>query len=280
MTTVGVINPGAMGASIGAAAAGNGHRVLWAGDGRSPATHDRASQAGLEDCGSIKSLVAECAIIISVCPPANAADVAVDVITAGFRGLFVDANAISPDRARGIATNVTSGGARFVDGGIIGGPAWTRDSRTVLHLSGDEASAIADLFADSPLHTNIVSDEVGAASALKMVFAAYTKGSTALLAAILGVAEKEGVRQDLERQWGDEFTGQTHRRVTANTAKAWRFVGEMEEIAATFAGAGLSPGFHTAAADTFARLDIFKDNPAQEIDAVLDALLANHREDQ
>ncbi|MDZ7685248.1 MAG: DUF1932 domain-containing protein [Gammaproteobacteria bacterium] len=280
MTTVGVINPGAMGASVAAAVAGNGHRVVWAGDGRSRATHDRASQAGIKDCGSIKALAAESDIIISVCPPANAADVAVDVVSAGFRGLLVDANAISPARARGIATNVTSGGAGFVDGGIIGGPAWTRDSRTVLHLSGDEASTIAGLFVDSPLHTNIVSAEVGAASALKMVFAAYTKGSTALLTAILGVAEKEGVRGDLEKQWGEEFTDQTHRRVTANTAKAWRFVGEMEEIAATFAGAGLSHGFHSAAADTFSRLEPFKDNPAQAIETVLEALLANQSEDK
>lgn len=277
MATIGILNPGAMGASVAAAAAGNGHRVLWAGAGRSAATRDRAEQAGLEDCDTVERMASEATIILSVCPPESARAVASDVIGAGFTGLFVDGNAISPDQAREIETMFTTAGARFVDGGIIGGPAWKVEYGTVLHLSGGESSAIADLFTDSPLHTSIVSEDAGAASALKMVYAAYTKGTTALLAAILGVAEREGVRTALEKQWGAEFTEQTHRRVAFNTAKAWRFVGEMEEIAATFAGAGLPDGFHLAAADTYSRLSRFKNTETPDIHAVLAALL-EHRE--
>lgn len=269
MPTVGLINPGAMGASVGAAAAGCGHRVIWAGHGRSPASRERAVSAGIEDCGSLEQLVSAAEIIASVCPPANASDVANDVMALGFKGLYLDGNAISPDRTRAIATQVTAGGARFVDGGIIGGPAWKPGYGTVLHLSGTDAGEIAALFEGSPLHTNIVSEDVGAASALKMVFAAYTKGSTALLSAILGVAETEGVRAALERQWGEEFTTQTHRRVTANTAKAWRFVGEMEEIAATFERAGLPGGFHEAAAEVFRQLAGFKDAETPDIASML-----------
>ncbi len=273
MKTIGIINPGAMGASVAAAAAGNGHRVIWAGSGRSAASHERANQAGLVDCETVAAMAADADIIISVCPPDRATEVAIEVIEAGFGGTFVDANAISPNRARSIGEIVASRGGRFVDGGIIGGPAWKPEFGTVLHLSGGGSQSVAGLFSDSPLHTNVVGAEVGAASALKMVYAAYTKGSTALLTAILGVAEREGVRADLEAQWGDEFTAQTHKRVTANTAKAWRFVGEMEEIAATFAGADVSDGFHLAAADTFARLSKFKDTETPSIEDVVTMLL-------
>jgi hypothetical protein len=95
-----------------------------------------------------------------------------------------------------------------------------------------------------------------------------------LLTAILGLVEKEGVRAELARQWGDAFTAQTVRRVCANTAKAWRFVGEMHEIAATFQGAGLPGGFHQAAAEVYERLATFKDHPEPPaIESVLEALL-------
>lgn len=276
MTTIGLINPGAMGASVGAAAAGNGHRVIWAGFERSAATRKRAEQAGLHDCGKLEDLVAAADVILSVCPPASAEYVAADVAANGFSGLYLEGNAIAPNRTRAIGEVITTQGAVYVDGGIIGGPAWERSAGTTLHLSGEHADVVAALFHDSPLLTNVVSDEIGAASALKMVFAAYTKGSTALLSAILGVAEKEGIRAHLEKQWGENFTAQTHQRVTANTAKAWRFVGEMEEIAETFAGAGFSDGFHLAAADTFKRLEGFKDTQTPSMDQVLTALLSNN----
>ncbi|MEX0943262.1 MAG: DUF1932 domain-containing protein [Pseudomonadales bacterium] len=273
MTITGVINPGEMGASVGAAAAACGHRVLWASAHRSPATRERATQAKLEDCKTLARLVEACDVILSVCPPHSAEQVARDVAALGFDGLYLDGNAIAPDRARAIEQIITASGAQFIDGGIIGGPAWDAASNTTLHLSGQRAGDIAKLFTGSPLKTNVVSARTGAASALKMSYAAYTKGTTALLSAILGVAETEGVRADLEAQWGEDFTAQTHRRVTANTAKAWRFVGEMEEIAATFRGAGLHEGFHSAAADTFQRLADFKDTNTPTIEELLVKLL-------
>ena len=128
------------------------------------------------------------------------------------------------------------------------------------------------MFDHSPLHTTVIPGEIGAASAMKMVFAAYTKGTTALLAAILGVAEKEGVRNVLESQWGQAFTEQTHQRVVSNSAKAWRFEGEMREIAATFENAGLPGGFHAAAAEVFDQLAQFKDEPAADIVELLKVL--------
>lgn len=258
MTVVGLLNPGAMGASIGAAAV-NAEKVLWASEGRSDATKARAVKAKLFDVVSIENLVSNSDVILSVCPPDKSLSLAHNVFKKGFKGSYVDCNAVAPAQARLIEALANEAGAVFVDGGIIGGPAWKRESGTKLWLSGNRAIEIAVLFDSSPLLTGIVSTEIGAASALKMTFAAYTKGSTALLTAILAVAEKEGVRDALAQQWGDAFTEQTHRQVIMNSAKAWRFSGEMEQIAETFEGAGLPNGFHNSAAEVFSRLSEFKD---------------------
>ncbi|HXH09090.1 MAG TPA: DUF1932 domain-containing protein [Alphaproteobacteria bacterium] len=274
MRRIGLLHPGAMGASVGAAARGNQHIVFWASSGRSPGTHARARRANLEDIGTVAELVKASEIVLSVCPPHAAEDVAHEVAQLGFTGVYVECNAISPERTRAIQRIVEKSGAHYVDGGIIGGPAWTREARTRLYLSGPRAEEVAACFAGSPLEAPVISEHIGAASALKMGYAAYTKGTTALLTAILGLVEKEGVRAELAQQWGDAFTTQTVRRVCANTAKAWRFVGEMHEIAATFRGAGLPGGFHEAAAEIYERLAAFKDcDESPPIEAVLEALL-------
>ena len=274
MRRIGLLHPGAMGASVGAAARSNQHTVLWASAGRTASTGARARRADLEDAGTVAALVKASEIVLSVCPPHAAEEVASEVARLGFAGVYVECNAISPDRTRAIQRIVEKAGAHYVDGGIIGGPAWTREAKTRLYLSGPRAGEVAACFAGSPLETPVISERIGAASALKMGYAAYTKGTTALLTAILGLVEKEGVRAELARQWGDAFTEQAVRRVCANTAKAWRFVGEMHEIAATFRGAGLPGGFHQAAAEVYERLAAFKDHaepPA--IESVLEALL-------
>ena len=274
MTRIGLLHPGEMGASVGAAARSNQHTVFWASAGRTASTWERARRATLEDIDTVPALVKASEIILSVCPPHAAQEVASEVTQLGFAGVYVDCNAISPDRTRTIQRLVEEAGAHYVDGGIIGGPAWSQDAGTHLYLSGPRAEEVASCFAGSPLLASVVSARIGAASALKMGYAAYTKGTTALLTAILGMVEKEGVRADLAQQWGDAFTKQTVRRVCANTAKAWRFVGEMREIAATFRGAGLPGGFHQAAAEVYERLAAFKDrDESPAIEEVLEALL-------
>jgi 3-hydroxyisobutyrate dehydrogenase-like beta-hydroxyacid dehydrogenase len=202
-----------------------------------------------------------------------------------------------------MAQAMAAHGIQLVDGGIIGGPAWTPGA-TWLYLSGPRAAEVAECFSAGPplappatlaldahlpwqavpgsargagVETRALGDEVGKASALKMCFAAYTKGSTALLSAVMAAAERLNVREDLYRQWGlgdaqsAERNEQSVRRVTA---KAWRFAGEMDEIAATFQDAGLPGGFHQAAAEVYHRMAQFKDSPAvPEITEVLEALL-------
>jgi 3-hydroxyisobutyrate dehydrogenase-like beta-hydroxyacid dehydrogenase len=273
---IGILHPGAMGISIAASAQNSGYQVYWASNGRSPQTHERANMIHLLDLYSVMKLCAECSVIICVCPPHAAEEVANEVISSGFKGVYVDANAISPQRARRIGHLMCDAGVEFVDGGVIGGPAW-KPKRTWLYLSGTEAYKVASYFSAGPLETSVIGESPGKASALKMCYAAYTKGRTALLSAILAAAEVLGVREELANQWsrgGSDFAEQTNQRVRGVTAKAWRFVGEMEEIAATFEGSGMPRGFHDAAAEVYRRIADFRDSSdLPSLDEVLKALL-------
>lgn len=273
---LGILHPGDMGQSIAAAAQQAGHTVYWVSEGRSAQTAARAVKLGLSDAGSLAELCRRCAIIVSVCPPHAAEATAASVLAGGFRGLYLDANAIAPERARRIGAALAAAGATFVDGGIIGGPAW-QPGRTWLYLSGPRAAEAAACFAGSPLETAILGDAIGQASAVKMCYSAYSKGTTALLCAVLAAAEGLGVRATLEQHWSRDdaaFAAQAQARVRRSTAKAWRFAGEMEEVAATLASAGVPAGFHQAAAELYGRLAGFKDAPATPpLEEVLAALL-------
>lgn len=261
MTTIGILHPGDMGSVVGACAVAAGARVLWASDGRSAGSRERAAAAGLEDARTVAAVVAGSDVIVSVCPPHAAIDVARDVAGRRFAGLFVDANAVAPVTAREIGAIVEAGGATFVDGGLIGPPPRNAGS-TRLYLSGREAKRAAALFESSALEAIAIGDGPGAASALKMTYAAYTKGSSALLMAIRALAASEGVDDALLAEWRRSQPDLPKRSEAAardNARKAWRFVGEMEEIAATFEAAGLPGGFHEAAAVIYARLADYKD---------------------
>lgn len=261
MTTIGILHPGDMGSVVGACAVTAGARVLWASEGRSAGSRERAAGAGLEDAGTVAALVAASDVVLSVCPPHAASDLARDVAARCFAGLFVDANAVAPATAREIASIVEAGGATFVDGGLIGPPPRNAGS-TRLYLSGREAKRAAALFESSALEAIAIGDGPGGASALKMAYAAYTKGSSALLMAIRALAASEGVDDALLAEWRRSQPDLPKRSEAAardNARKAWRFVGEMEEIAATFAAAGLPGGFHEAAGVIYDRLAGYKD---------------------
>jgi 3-hydroxyisobutyrate dehydrogenase-like beta-hydroxyacid dehydrogenase len=249
--TIGLLHPGEMGSRIGSALRERGLDVLWASHGRSPATARRAEHAGLEDIGSVGELAARSDVILSVCPPHAAVEVARSA--AGFSGVFVDANAVSPLTARAVASAVEGEGARFVDGGIIGPPPETFGT-TRLYLSGKEASLVAALFEGTPVDARVIGPEPGHASALKMAYAAWTKGSAALLLAIRELARAEAVEPALLEEWRLSLPALEDRSLGAvgsAETKGWRWVGEMEEIASTFAAAGLPDGFHRAAAEVF-----------------------------
>jgi 3-hydroxyisobutyrate dehydrogenase-like beta-hydroxyacid dehydrogenase len=265
-----------MGVTVAAALKHAGHEVLWISERRSAATRARAEQVGLRDAEFITALCQQAEVIVSVCPPATAEDVARSVASRKFAGLFIDANAIAPERARRIGKMIEGGGGQFVDGGIIGPPA-RQPKTTWLHLSGAAANEAAALFSGSLIEAVAIGDEIGKASALKMCYAAYSKGSTALLAAVVAAADALGVREELFAQWSQsnaDVSARIDREIPVAAAKAWRFVSEMEEIAATLRAAGVPGGFHDAARDVYARLAEFKNaaSPPSQRD-ILTALL-------
>ena len=270
---IGLVNPGAMGATIGSSLVRSGHEVVWVAGGRSAATVERAEEAGLTSLGSMAELAAAAEGVVSVCPPHAARAVAESVLAAGFTGTYVDANAVSPGTAAEVAALVGPG---YVEGGIVGPPA-VRGGTTRLYLSGAGAQAVCSWFAEPVLGVSVVDHRVSSASALKMCYAAYTKGSSALLLAVRALAEAEGVAEALLAEWSisqPELARRAEGAARGTAAKAWRFVGEMEEIAATFEAQGLPGGFHQAAAEAYARMSGLKDLPDADLGAVLAALLA------
>ena len=234
--TVGLLHPGEMGAAVGAELVAGGHHVLWASEGRSPETRARA--AAFEDAGTVAELVARSDVVLSVCPPHAALDVARAAV--GFGGTYVDANAVSPATARAVAALQP----QFVDGGIVGGPP--EEPGTTLYLSGSGAASVAVLFVGTNLEPRVVAD----ASAIKMAYAAWSKGSAAMLLAIRDVARHFGVEEEWELA-APELAKRLPRAEHAAATKGWRWEGEMEEIADTFAAAGQPDGFHRAAARVY-----------------------------
>jgi 3-hydroxyisobutyrate dehydrogenase-like beta-hydroxyacid dehydrogenase len=276
MSKIGILHPGEMGVSVAASAMKSGHLVYWASEGRSEPTRRRAGEQNLIELQSLFELCQTCEVIISLCPPHAAEDVAGLVVAEGFKGFYLDANAISPQRTKRLHQIMESHEIHFIDGSIIGGPAWTA-GETYLYLSGKDAEIIRDCFQTGLLETRIIGEEVGKASALKMCYAAYSKGMTALLASILAAAEVYDVRAVLYGQWDMDdpaFSEHVNRRVTRTTNKAWRFAGEMEEIATTFAEAGLPDGFHKAAAKIFQRMANLEPDRPEQLTQILAALPA------
>jgi 3-hydroxyisobutyrate dehydrogenase-like beta-hydroxyacid dehydrogenase len=274
--TVALLHPGNMGVTIGAAAAASGARVVWASQGRSKSTQNRAREAGLVDVETLSNALQQSEIVVSVCPPHAALEMASSVAAQKFRGIYVDANAVSRATAEAIGRTVTGAGASFVDGGIIGPPV-KHAATTRLYLSGSPASEIANLFSRSMLDARAIGEEPGAASALKIAYAAWTKCTDALVLAIRALAAHEGVEQALLQEWAisqPELERRSVRAAAVAAPKAWRYIGEMREIAMTFEEAGLPRGFHNAAADIYERLTPFKDltDPPPSVAAVIDTL--------
>lgn len=243
---VGLLHPGEMGAAIGAMLVERGHVVLWHPQGRSEESTRRAGAAGLTAVEDFE----DAEVILSVCPPHAALEVARSL--QGTAALVIDANAVSPATARSIGELL---GERWVDGGIVGPPP-RREGTTRLYLSGPRATEAAALVAQTRLEPVILSGSPVAASSLKMAYAAWTKGSAALLLAALASAQANGVEDALRAEWSrslPDLEARWQSAADSATAKGWRWVGEMEEIAATFAAAGLPSGFHEAAAEMFDR---------------------------
>jgi 3-hydroxyisobutyrate dehydrogenase-like beta-hydroxyacid dehydrogenase len=254
--TVGIISPGDMGSGIGEKLVKNGARVVVALDARSERTKSLAAAAGLEDVGSVERLVQEASHVLSVMVPSEAVGAAERVARAlqltGAAPIYADLNAISPGTTKRVGEIVEEAGARFVDGGIIGGPP--RGSvNPRIYLSGPNAPDLAVL-EEHGLILPVIGDRIGQASGLKMCYASMTKGLQALGTELLVTARllglDEHLRKEMEssqpaiRQW-------LSKSILGMPPKAHRWIGEMEEIAATFEEVGLTPRMLLGAADMY-----------------------------
>jgi 3-hydroxyisobutyrate dehydrogenase-like beta-hydroxyacid dehydrogenase len=222
---------------------------------------------------SLREALAIASHVICICPPDSAVETAHSVAKLKFRGIYVDANALAPATTRDVGAIVETNGATFVDGGIIGLPP-TAPGVCRLYLSGAQAGDVARLFERSVLDTVVLDGGIGAASALKMCYAAWNKMSLLLLASVRAVAEHEGVQQALMHEWRITQPALAKRLdySISNARKAWRWSGEMEQIASTFSSAGVPPGFPLAAAEICRRLSAFKDQSDIRLEQVVAAL--------
>jgi 3-hydroxyisobutyrate dehydrogenase-like beta-hydroxyacid dehydrogenase len=260
--TVGILHPGSMGAAVAACAATHADDVLWCPQGRSPATAARARQYGLGPTATLQELLDRSAIVISLCPPAAAEDLARSVAARHFAGVYVEGNAISDDRTQRVAEMMTTARA-VVDAAVVGSPPAGGKTAT-LYLSGaaDPVEEVTAVFAGTALRVKVLGDELGQASALKLAYSSFQKASRVLAALAIGLAREHGVDQELL-----ELAARRSRSYLAEpeyvpktAARAWRWGPELAEAGDMLEQAGLPPEMLRAAAVTMARWDEAKDD--------------------
>jgi 3-hydroxyisobutyrate dehydrogenase-like beta-hydroxyacid dehydrogenase len=260
--TVGLLHPGSMGAAFGAQLRARGHTVLWCPDGRSDATRLRAEGAGLQPV-ALAELVARSEVLLSLCPPAAAEEVAAAVAAVRVMSadaIYVEANAVAPSRVQRVAELLAP--MPMVDAAVVGSPPVGGKTPT-LYLAGAEEQTdwIVQLFTGTDIHTHVLGDRLGAASALKLAYTSYQKASRVLAAVAYGAADAYGV--------GDELLAIAAKRtrsylveteyIPKTAARAWRWGPEIEDAAGLLADAGLPDALMHAAAATLARWDGSKD---------------------
>jgi 3-hydroxyisobutyrate dehydrogenase-like beta-hydroxyacid dehydrogenase len=287
--TVGIISAGDMGAAIGNVLRHGGLDVVTPLDGRSELTRTRASEAGMRDSGPVEALVDEADLVLSVLVPAEANAIADTVTNAmrstGKRPPFVECNAIAPQTVVAIGGRVTAAGATFIDAGIIGSPPKPGAQRTRFHCSGPDTSPFEAL-GEYGLDVRRVGPNLGQASGLKMVYATTTKGTYALWTELLVAARAMGLWDVLLEEIGnDPIAVKMYETIPDTPRRARRWIGEMEEIALTFEGVGLTPKMLEGAADMY-RLegetplgDLTSRDPLPELTDMLDTLARKAAED-
>jgi 3-hydroxyisobutyrate dehydrogenase-like beta-hydroxyacid dehydrogenase len=272
---VGLLHPGAMGAAIGAQLTGAGHEVRWVAGGRSARTARRAAGAGLRETGSLAELARGSDVVLSVCPPAAAEEVARAVAGTGFTGVFVEGNAISPHCTLAVAEEVAAAGATVVDGSVIGPPPGAgRTARFYLCGPGAAVDLVRGLFTGTQVRAVRVEGPLGQASALKIAYGSFQKTSRALAAVSHALADAYGVTDHLLEEARTLGRNALADRAAfpGVAARAWRWGPEMLEGAETFAAAGLPPELARAASAVLARWDGDRDDTGLDPATALDHL--------
>jgi 3-hydroxyisobutyrate dehydrogenase-like beta-hydroxyacid dehydrogenase len=276
--TVGLLHPGRMGAAIATQIMSNDHPVLWCPEGRSTVTRRRAENAGLHPV-PLAQLLANSQVILSICPPAVAEEIAITVAGFSYRGIYVEANAISPVRMHRITTRFTEAGTTVVDGCIFGSPPGGQSS-VRFYLAGATTGSrrVADLFIGSLVEPVVLGNHLGQASALKMIFACFQRTSRTAATLAHALADDHGITQALlaeaERMPRDILVNRDF--LPSVAARAWRWAPEMHEVADTLSVQHLPPDLALA---TAAVLQHWADHTDQRTDpgSTLQQLHTSHR---
>lgn len=258
--TVAILSPGDMGHAVGRALGNHGLEVITSLEGRSERTRKLAFDGNFQDVPDLKELASRADLILSILVPSEAIGVARKMADAirdsGSAPPFVDCNAVSPQSAQVMSEIIGTAGGSFVDGSIIGGPPG-RGASPRIYVSGPGSTVMTQLDGKG-IEVRPMGDEVGRASAIKMCYAAGTKGTAALHTALLTAAEALGVSEELAAELKSsqpDVLARLEGQVPNLPIAAGRWIGEMEEIAATFEHVGVTPGFHHGAAAMFRLLN-------------------------
>ena len=253
--TIAILSPGSMGSAVGQALSENGYDVVTNLNGRSERTRALAEEAGFRAVSGIDSIVEEADLVMSILVPSEAISVAREAAAAmkrtGLSPAYADCNAVSPDTARELGGIIEAAGGRFIDAGIIGGPPGS-GSPPRFYASGPHEAVIGELDGKGII-VPLLGGDVGRASAIKMCYASLTKGVSALQTAALVAAHRLGLSSELEEEMSSSQAKvlAQMQSVIGLPGKAFRWVGEMEEIAATFESVGVTGNFHHGAAEIF-----------------------------
>jgi len=281
--TIAILMPGDMGHGCALAFREHGFRVVTCLAGRSARTRELAEAAKIEVLEGLEDVARQADLVLSILPPEAALDqaqtVAKAMITADRRPAYADCNAISPATARQVGEAVAAAGAVFIDAGIIGRNPVRELGGTRFYVSGPDLSAIEALN-ERGVKVRGLGDEIGQASAMKMIYASATKGTFSLHAATLTVARAMDMTEPYLAELAESqpaMLAAMERMVPRIPLDAARWLSEMREIAATFEAAGVTRKFHDGAADMMelaARTPIAKETreTVDESRTLIDAL--------
>ena len=260
VNTVAIMSPGDMGHAVGQVLSESGIDVVTCTDGRSQRTKNLAEMAGLRQVATLEDMVIQADLVLSIMVPSKAMSF-VREISPHFESsktptYFADCNAVSPQSALAMAEVINQAGGKFIDGGIIG-TAPTKGDTPRFYVSGPDASLVMELDGRGII-VKAIGNKVGQASGIKMCYAALTKGTNTLHVALLTAASRMGLTDDLRKEF--EFSQKSHlaameKGISRLPANAHRWIGEMEEIAATFENLGVTPNFHKGAAEIYKMLN-------------------------
>ena len=254
--TVGISSPGEMGHAVARVLVDNGLRVVACLEGRSERSRERAAAAGIEAVPTLAEVARRAGIFLSILPPAHAPEMARQVAAAGEPITYVDCNAVSPATAAAIGATAEAAGLTFIDAGIVGPPP-LKEGTTRFYASGARVEEFAEL-SRYGLDVRVVGGEIGQASGLKMCYASQTKGRYAIFIESLVAARRLGCYDLLveELKMSQAATlADTEKSVPNIPSKAGRWIAEMEEIAATFAEAGMTDRLFHGVADMYRAID-------------------------